>query len=524
MSASDPASRRDSLAAAGAAGAVLEELLAYDVPLFGGGPADVAPPSSLSDEPHLETWSVYAREARSEGAIPALSRRLPQLLFPIRQGISATDGYRRATRQGVWPEGDPEASGLVLRAPDRITLEIHPTLYGRLPLIIAGERRDFEDLVRAFSARNEPVDVPASMGACIVTGFNNWDRIREYRRRFEAANPFGDWQTEFHAVVPRKELYEDRFIILSCGPYSGVPAGAAGFGEDEWRELSLRIRRDHECTHYFTFRLAGAMRNNLLDEIIADYVGLVRTFGNYRLDLALLFFGLEDFPRYREGARLQNYRGSPPLSGEAFALVRGLVHRAAGNLALLDAVRLQMLPGDEGLRRLVAGLASLGLSQLAAAGLAQRLLPGGRESDRCDDEAWEGALRVHLSSAGDAVEEAVEKFSAFASRRWLPKRLQTDVFIVLDEIVSNIARCGWDDGGDHPFEFTARVREGVLELEFVDSGKPFDPLARQEPDVGKPLEERPVGGLGIHIVKKLTDVQRYERRDGKNRLLLFKRI
>ncbi|HEV2063722.1 MAG TPA: ATP-binding protein [Thermoanaerobaculia bacterium] len=523
MSASDPASRRGSLAAAGASGAVLEELLAYDVPLFGSEPGEAASQPPPSDEPHLAAWSVYAEEARAEGAIPALSRRFPQLLYPIRAGISATDGYRRATRQGIWPEGDPEASGLPLSAPDRITLEIHPTLAGRLPLIIAGERSDFEDLVRAFSARNEPVDVPASMGACIVTGFNNWDRIREYRRLWEAANPFGDWQAEFSTVIPRKELYEDRFIILSSGPYSGVPAEAAGYAQDRWRDLSLQIRRDHECTHYFTFRLAGAMRNNLLDEIIADYVGLVRTFGSYRLELALLFFGLEDFPRYREGARLQNYRGSPPLSADAFALVRGLVHRAAQNLAALDAARAEKLPGDDGLRRLVVVLASLPLSDLAAAGLGERLVPAAAAPDG-PGRASDGALQVHLSSGQDPVEEAVERFAAFASRRWLPKRLQTDVFIVLDEIVSNIARCAWEDGQDHAFEMTACVREGVLELEFIDSGKAFDPLARQEPDVDRSLEERPIGGLGIHIVKKLTDVQRYERRDGKNRLLLCKRI
>src|SRR5207237_7151624 len=132
------------------------------------------------------------------------------------------------------------------------------------------------------------------------------------------------WSEEFRALVPKKELYEDRFIILSTGPYSGVPAERTGFSEDVWLPLSLSIRREHEATHYFTLRAAGTMRNNLVDELVADFVGLVRTFGRYREDLALLFFGLEDFPAYREGGRLQTYRGT--LSAAAFARAKSLAH------------------------------------------------------------------------------------------------------------------------------------------------------------------------------------------------------
>ena len=102
MSKPDPASRRGSLAAAGAAGTVLEELLAYDVPLFGSAPDPAAVVASRADEPHLAAWGLYALEARARGAIPALSRRFPQLQYPVRAGISATDGYRKATRLGIW--------------------------------------------------------------------------------------------------------------------------------------------------------------------------------------------------------------------------------------------------------------------------------------------------------------------------------------------------------------------------------------------------------------------------------------
>lgn len=61
----------------------------------------------------------------------------------------------------------------------------------------------------------------------------------------------------------------------------------------EWRRLSITIRLEHECTHYFTYRVLGSMRNNLLDELIADYQGIVSAIGKYRADWFLRFMGLE---------------------------------------------------------------------------------------------------------------------------------------------------------------------------------------------------------------------------------------
>jgi len=73
-----------------------------------------------------------------------------------------------------------------------------------------------------------------------------------------------------------------------------------GMDESTWHSLSLIIRLSHECTHYFTRRLFGSMRNNLLDELIADYQGIVAANGGrYRADWFLRFVGLESFPDYR---------------------------------------------------------------------------------------------------------------------------------------------------------------------------------------------------------------------------------
>jgi hypothetical protein len=91
-------------------------------------------------------------------------------------------------------------------------------------------------------------------------------------------------------------LYQDRLIILSAGPYSNVTASNLGLTETEWQQLSLKIRLEHESTHYFTRRFFGSMRNNIADELIADYRGIVAALGYYRSDWFLHFVGLESFP------------------------------------------------------------------------------------------------------------------------------------------------------------------------------------------------------------------------------------
>ncbi len=339
--------RADLLASYGATASEIEELLSYNRNVFDRS-FDLAPTLPLPTEPHAAAWERYASEAAEVGAFAALRRRLVQLRFPIREGISNTDAYRAATLRGAPTEGMAEASGLNLANPDDLRLGVHPSPAGPIPVLTPGGREDFVALVRALTRKNEPAPVPESMGACMVAGFNNWDRIREYRRRWEEEG--GDrseaaWQDEFRRLVPRKGLYQDRFLILSTGPYSNVAAGEIGLSDPAWRRISTTIRLEHECTHYFTLRVFGSMRNNLLDEIIADYMGITAAAGRYRADWFLRFMGLESFPVHREGGRLQNYRGRPPLSEGAFGVLRALMKDIAENLQRTSD-GLEFLPGS----------------------------------------------------------------------------------------------------------------------------------------------------------------------------------
>ena len=360
----------------GATGAEREELLRYNENVFDFGA--LAPRLPLPDEPFVATWEAWAAEARRRGpggAIRVLAEHLPQLRFPIREGMSDTEAYRAATRRGVPPATLPAATGLPLARPELVELTLHASPAGRIPVLTVRGRAEFVALVQVLGHRNEPFPVPEPQGALMLSGYNNWARIAAHKREWEArpeADRQGSWAREFARLQERRELYQDRFILLSDGPYSAVPAADLGFDEPTWREVSRALRRDHECAHYFTRRLFGAMRNNLLDELIADYAGMVGAIGRFRADWFLRFLGLEAFPRFRPDGRLTIYRGTPPLSEGAFRVLQALTREAALNLERFDAA----LPA--GPRSLPER--ALALTALAALRLEDIAAPGGDET------------------------------------------------------------------------------------------------------------------------------------------------
>ena len=277
----------------------------------------------------------------------------------------------------MFAEADAFAPGLVLASPGTVEVSVVATIAGRVPVITAGDRTDFVALVQAFTERNEPTPLPSSMGACLVAGFNNWDRIAAYRTAWERARPEGSigetWAEAFERLVPQKPLYQDRFVILSRGPYSGVGAERTGFDDEAWLDRSLIIRREHECTHYFVYRLTGMLPRSVMDELVADFVGLVRACGGYRTDLALRFLGLDAYPPYRPGGRLENYRGTLGIGTAAFEDVARLTASAVQQLAEVAAFFHHDLQALDGLARLAFALSRLSLDECARPGLPERL-------------------------------------------------------------------------------------------------------------------------------------------------------
>lgn len=124
-----------------------------------------------------------------------------------------------------------------------------------------------------------------------------------------------------------------------------------------------------------------------------------------------------------------------------------------------------------------------------------------------------------LDTVQDFIHETLEKAGIDADIKAL-----TQLDVAVEEVFVNIANYAYaPNTGDAIIE--AKVSDGsVLTVSFIDSGKAFDPLAKEDPDVSLSADERGIGGLGIFLTKKFMDKVEYQRKDDKNILTLTKKF
>jgi uncharacterized protein DUF7005 len=312
---------------------VLVELLRYTE-----SPYLKVPSGSQEFDGNSDTfWLEFVSGLEACDVLGCLEEVMPQLRFPVAEGMRSDPEYREATlkggQQGV-------RGGLELKYPSEFRLVLHDAGFGSVPALMPKGREDFRALVQAIMGRNEPIEVPDSMGACVVAGYNNWGRIHRMKSQFLVDHPFESWAQRFAEIRKSPELYTDQFFIISDGPYSGVSSSALDLAEDSWCELSSQIRLHHESFHLFCRRFHGTMQSNALDETFADFMGLIQSLGTFDQSWFYLFMGLER-EQYREGGRLQNY--CQQLSKPAFEIVCRLTRDAGRNLSGVSS-RLKDVP------------------------------------------------------------------------------------------------------------------------------------------------------------------------------------
>lgn len=125
----------------------------------------------------------------------------------------------------------------------------------------------------------------------------------------------------------------------------------------------------------------------------------------------------------------------------------------------------------------------------------------------------------------DNVAAVTEFVDAQLAQIGCPMKAQCQVDVAIDELFGNIANYAYN-----PKVGAATVRVEVSEnplavvITFIDDGKPYNPLARADPDITLSAEEREIGGLGIYMVKKSMDDISYEYKEGKNILKIRKEL
>jgi len=121
--------------------------------------------------------------------------------------------------------------------------------------------------------------------------------------------------------------------------------------------------------------------------------------------------------------------------------------------------------------------------------------------------------------------EVLAKDLEAISDEWnIPMNIVLNLNLVLEELITNIIFYGYEDKNEHNIIIRLSYNGKIIQIQIEDDAIEFNPLLIVEPDIDKPLENRTVGGLGMHFVRKLTDNITYERTNNKNILTLTKNI
>ena len=134
-------------------------------------------------------------------------------------------------------------------------------------------------------------------------------------------------------------------------------------------------------------------------------------------------------------------------------------------------------------------------------------------------------LSVPATDAG--IRAALETLEGLWAAQGVSRAVSWPVDVSLDEVLANVVRHGLAGRGDAEVALEIDFEPGDpprCELRVEDDGPAFDPLLAAPPDTSLGVDERPIGGLGIELVRRLMDEVQYERTDGRNRLRLARRL
>jgi anti-sigma regulatory factor (Ser/Thr protein kinase) len=129
-----------------------------------------------------------------------------------------------------------------------------------------------------------------------------------------------------------------------------------------------------------------------------------------------------------------------------------------------------------------------------------------------------------LQNEVDQLSQLAPFVWAFAEEAQLDEQPAMQLDLALDEAVTNVVLYAYPKGTEGEVTVAAKREGDTLEVVLTDSGTPFDPTAQEDPDLTLSADERPIGGLGIFLVRQMMDTVLYERKDGKNILTLRKNL
>ena len=152
--------------------------------------------------------------------------------------------------------------------------------------------------------------------------------------------------------------------------------------------------------------------------------------------------------------------------------------------------------------------------------------PGGKRASGEARRQYYGAMwpsfRMTIGADLGEVARVGAAFAEFAGAQALPVSIRRNIHVALDELLTNTIRHGFAGRQGGAVTIEAEVRPDRVCVTLTDDGTPFNPLGLAAPDTALPAEERPQGGLGVHLVRGLMDEVSYQRRNDRNVIVVTK--
>ena len=117
-----------------------------------------------------------------------------------------------------------------------------------------------------------------------------------------------------------------------------------------------------------------------------------------------------------------------------------------------------------------------------------------------------------------------EQLDALALEAGIAPEILHKIQLAVEEYLTNVFKYAFEEPSDHPVKVRLRLDNSELSLEFEDEGRPFNLLEHPAPDLTLPPDQRPIGGLGIHMIRQSMDRVEYRRVGAKNIVAMSKRV
>lgn len=133
-------------------------------------------------------------------------------------------------------------------------------------------------------------------------------------------------------------------------------------------------------------------------------------------------------------------------------------------------------------------------------------------------------MQIVLSGQPGERESAVRGLEEFCREQRVPRAVLSAADLALEEHLTNVLSHGYEPSAPHRIVVALKIDRDSLCVDVEDNGKPFDPLTIPPVDTSLPLADKPIGGLGVHLMRQSMDELSYARESGKNVLRMRKRI